>query len=145
MESACRAIGEENGCVVAKLGWLSKRNSEKLYGSMVVYLASKVQADKFLEKGLFEEGGESAYTDIWKERTPGNRRCFNCQQFGHRGQDCTNIKICGNCTAPGYSHNKCNNPLISCANCQGKYRARDKSCLGSPLNRHKDVIMATHV
>ena len=31
---------------------------------MVVYLASKVQADKFFEKRLFEMEGESAYTNI---------------------------------------------------------------------------------
>ena len=145
LESARHSIGEENGCVIAKLGWLSKRDSGKLYGSMVVYLASKSQADKFLEKGLFEVGGESAYTDIWKEQNPGDRRCFNCQRFGHRGQDCTRAKVCGNCAAPGHSHDQCDNPVISCANCQGKHRARDRSCSESPLNRHKDVDMTTDV
>ncbi len=50
---------------------------------MVIYLANKSQADRFLEKELFEVGGESAYTDIWKEQNPGDRRCFNCQRFGH--------------------------------------------------------------
>ncbi len=82
-ESVRHSIREENGCVIVKLGWLSKRDSEKLYGSTVVYLASNSQADKFLEKGLCEEGGKSAYTDIWKEQNPGDRRCFNCQRFGN--------------------------------------------------------------
>ena len=52
-ESARWAIREKNEYVVAKLGWLSKRDSGKLYGSIVVYFASKVQADKFLEKKTF--------------------------------------------------------------------------------------------
>ncbi len=50
---------------------------------MVVYLASKSQVDNFLEKRLFEIRGESAYTDIWKEQNPGERRYFNFQRFEH--------------------------------------------------------------
>ena len=78
LESAQYSIGKKNGCVIAKLGWLSKRNSGKLYGLIVVYLASKSQADKFFKKRLFEVGGESAYTDIWKEQNFEDRCCFNC-------------------------------------------------------------------
>ncbi len=48
---------------------------------MVVYLASKSQAVKFFDKGHFEVGGESVYTDIWKEQNPEDRCCFNCQRF----------------------------------------------------------------
>lgn len=112
---------------------------------MVVYLASKSQADKFLEKELFKVGGESAYTDIWNDQNLSDRRYFNCQRFGYREQDCIRIKVCDNCAAPGHSHDQCDNPIISCVNCQGKHRARDKNCSESPLNRPKDVIMATNV
>ncbi len=107
--------------MIAKLGWLSKRDSGKLYGSMVVYLASKSQADKFLKKGFFEVGGKSVYTDIWKEQNPGDRRCFNCQRFGHREQDCTRVKVCENCTANGHSHDQCDNSISLGVNCQGKH------------------------
>ncbi len=145
LESAWHSIGEKNGCVIAKLGWLSKCDSGKLYGSMVVYLTSKSQSDKFLEKGLFEVGGKSAYTDLWKEHNPRDRRFFNCQRFGHREQDCTRAKIYGNCATSGHSHDQYYNPIILFANCQGKHRARDKSCSESPLNRHKNVDMTTDV
>lgn len=145
LDLARQSIGEENGCVIAKLGWLSKRDSGKLYGSMFVYLASKSQVDKFLEKGLFEIGGESVYTDIWREQSPENRPCFNCQRFGHREKECTRVKVCGNCAATGHSHDECDNPIISCANCHGKHRAHDKRCLESLLSRHKDVVMTTDV
>lgn len=66
-ESAQYTIEEKNSYVIAKLGWLSKCNSEKLYRSMIVYLTSKSQANKFLEKKLFEVERKSAYTDIWKD------------------------------------------------------------------------------
>ena len=99
---------------------------------MVVYLASKSQADEFLEKRLFEVD-------------PEDRCSFNCQRFGHQEQGCTRVKVCGNCAAPGHSHDQCDSPIISCANCQEKHRAHDKSCLEPPLNRHKNVVMATNV
>ena len=83
---------------------------------MVVYLARKSQADKFLEKELFEVGGESVYIDIWKEQNLGDCCYFNCERLGNRELDCTIVKICGNCAAPGDSHDQCDNPIISCAN-----------------------------
>lgn len=46
---------------------LSKLGIGKLYGSMVVCLADKKQADAFLEKGVIEVGGETAYTELWQE------------------------------------------------------------------------------
>lgn len=64
LESARHTIGKKNGYVIAQLGWLSKRDSGKLYGLMIIYLASKSQADKFLEKRLFEVRKKSIYTDI---------------------------------------------------------------------------------
>lgn len=134
LESARTAIGEENKCTIAKLGWLSKRDSGKLYGSMVVHLASKALADKFLEQGLFEVGGESAYTDVWHDTNPSDRRCFNCQQFGHKGEKCTNPAVCGNCAALGHTHIECDNPIVACANCQGKHRARDPRCPASSFS-----------
>ena len=70
LESAWHSIGEENRCVIAKLGWLSKRDSGKLYGSMVVYLASKSQADKFLAKELFEVGEKAHIQTYGKNKTP---------------------------------------------------------------------------
>lgn len=83
LHSSRQCIEEENGCLIAKLGWLSKQDLGKLYRSMVVYLTSKSQADKFLKKRLFEGGGKSICIDIWREQNPEDRRYFNCHQFGH--------------------------------------------------------------
>lgn len=86
-----------------------------------MYLLSKTQADKFVEQSLFEVGGESAYTDVWHDTNPSERRCFNCQQFGHRSEGCTRLTVCGNCAAPGHTHIQCDNPISACTNCQEKH------------------------
>lgn len=127
-ESARRVIGEGNNRTIAKVGWLSKKDSGKLYGSIVVHLISKPQADKFVKQGLFEVGEESACTDVWHNANPAERRCFKCQQFGHKGEDCTSHTVCGNCAAQGYTHLQCDNPISSCADCQGRHRAQEPRC-----------------
>lgn len=43
---------------------LNKRDLRKVYKSMVVYLDSKLQADKFFKKRLFKIEKENAYTNI---------------------------------------------------------------------------------
>ena len=55
---------KKNRYIVVKLGWLSKQDSKKLYRSIVIYFASKKQANKFLDKKLFKLKKESAYIDI---------------------------------------------------------------------------------
>lgn len=120
LESARRALGEENNCTIAKIGWLSKKDSGKLYESMVVHFISKTQVDKFVEQGLFKVGDESTYTDMWHDTNPSEKRYFNCQQFGHRSEGSTRPTVCGNCAALGHTHVQCDNSISTCANCQGK-------------------------
>lgn len=57
-------IRKENKCIIAKLGCLSKKNTKKLYKSMIVYLTSKILADKFHEQGLFKLKNENIYTNL---------------------------------------------------------------------------------
>jgi hypothetical protein len=46
---------------VAKIAWLSRRDSGKAYGSMVVYVTKSSKAARLLQEQYFHVAGESAY------------------------------------------------------------------------------------
>lgn len=96
-----------NGLKVIRVGWLSRAGTGKLYGSMVVCLAEKKDADLLISKGLIEIGGETAYTEAFQDLSSDKIRCFNCQDYGHKASNCSKIPICGNCSLPGHSHRNC--------------------------------------
>lgn len=76
------SICEENGKLsVGRIGWLSQPG--KKYGSMVLYLKEKSQADAMIARGFLEVGGESGTTQAWEDRGKIEQRCFNCQGQGH--------------------------------------------------------------
>lgn len=102
---------------------------------MVVCLADKKQADAFLEKGVIEMGGETAYTEPWQETSSEEKRCFNCQQYGHKAAVCVRIPVCGNCAAPGHSHRNCINSEVGCPNCGGNHPANSYRCSSNPSTR----------
>ncbi|EED16323.1 hypothetical protein TSTA_014190 [Talaromyces stipitatus ATCC 10500] len=56
------ALGKENNVDIAKITWLSKRDSNKVYGSIVVYITKGTDAKRLLEGNYFDIAGESAYT-----------------------------------------------------------------------------------
>ncbi|KAJ5737222.1 uncharacterized protein N7483_002347 [Penicillium malachiteum] len=60
------AFSEENKTTVAKILWLSRKESEKAYGSMVVYLTKHNNAQRLLADGFFYAGGESGVTSIFE-------------------------------------------------------------------------------
>lgn len=48
-------ISDSNGGLkITRIGWLSKIGTGKLYGSLVIHLANKDDAETFLEKGVVE-------------------------------------------------------------------------------------------
>ncbi|KAJ5454931.1 hypothetical protein N7530_002430 [Penicillium desertorum] len=66
---AAAAFSEENEVTVAKIAWLSRKESAKAYGSMVVYLTRGTDARRLLADGFFHAGGESGVTSTF-ERIP---------------------------------------------------------------------------
>ncbi|PNH41450.1 hypothetical protein VD0004_g5660 [Verticillium dahliae] len=54
---AAEEIGKENDVQVAKVGWLSNRDVPKAYGSMVIYLTKKADAERLLAEGYAYAGG----------------------------------------------------------------------------------------
>lgn len=62
---AAAAFSEENDATVAKIAWLSRKESAKAYGSMVVYLTKGTDARRLLANGFFHAGGESGVTSTF--------------------------------------------------------------------------------
>lgn len=71
------AFSEENETNVAKISWLSRKESEKAYGSMVVYLTKRIDARRLLADGFFHAGGESSVTSVFEHR-PRPTQCYKC-------------------------------------------------------------------
>lgn len=67
------------GPKITQISWFSKPETGNLYGSMIVYLINKKEADVFLEKSIIKIGREIAYTETWQEISFEEKRCFNYQ------------------------------------------------------------------
>jgi len=50
---AAEAFSKENDVQVAKVAWLSNKNSAKAYSSIVVYFAKGADTQRFLNEGFF--------------------------------------------------------------------------------------------
>ncbi|KAJ5449492.1 uncharacterized protein N7458_005941 [Penicillium daleae] len=89
---AAAAFSEENEARVAKIAWLSRKESAKAYGSMVVYLTKGADARRLLADGFFHAGGESGVTSTFEYR-PRPMQCYNCQEIGHKAfQSITEVR-----------------------------------------------------
>ena len=77
---------ENNNAEIARLGWLSAKQTGKAFGSMVIYLIKKSEAQRILQKGFFDVCGESAYARVFERHPP---KCFSCQKEGHIARNCT--------------------------------------------------------
>ena len=80
---AAAAFSEENEATVAKIAWLSRKDSAKAYGSMVVYLTKGTDARRLLADGFFHAGGKSGVTSTFEYR-PRPMQCYNCQELDTR-------------------------------------------------------------
>lgn len=120
------------GLKTTRIGWLSKLGTGKLYGSLVIYLANKNQAEALLGKGFMKIGGEMAYAEAWQEVGLKAKRCFNCQESGHKAGVCVKILVYGNCSMPGHSHCQCMNSQVQCPNCGGNHPVNSHCCSNNP-------------
>jgi hypothetical protein len=74
---AAEVLGKENEVQIAKIGWLSRKDTGKAYGSMVVYVTKGSEAARLLQDQYFNVRGESAYTRVFEPRySP--QRCYRC-------------------------------------------------------------------
>ncbi|KJZ68060.1 hypothetical protein HIM_12549 [Hirsutella minnesotensis 3608] len=100
LPGAIEALSAENRVTIGKISWLSKRESGKAYGSMVVYVTKRSDAERLLEGYYFDLAGESATTHVFEPR-PGPIQCFKCQEIGHKAYSCKKQRTCGKCAKLG--------------------------------------------
>ncbi|PHH85351.1 hypothetical protein CDD83_550 [Cordyceps sp. RAO-2017] len=94
LPGAVEALGAENNLTIAKISWLSKRETGKAYGSMVVYVTKGSDERRLLDGQYFDLAGELACTNVF-ERRNGPVQCFNCQGMGRKAFSCKKPQTCG--------------------------------------------------
>ncbi|EAQ84612.1 predicted protein [Chaetomium globosum CBS 148.51] len=106
LPGAMEALGTENDVNIAKIVWLSRKDTGKAYGSMVVYVTEGSEARRLLDGRYFHLAGESAYTTVFAPRE-GPTQCYRCQEIGHKAFACKKPQRCGRCAEQGHHHKTC--------------------------------------
>lgn len=127
LTGAAEALGAENNVSIAKISWLSNRDSGKAYGSMVIYVTKGSDAKRLLEGRYFDLAGESAYTNVFEPRV-GPIQCFNCQEIGHKAFSCKKAQSCGRCAQQGHGHRQCQAVEPKCVLCGGPHDSLSLNC-----------------
>jgi hypothetical protein len=126
-KEAMEAVAQENGVQIERIRWLS-RTTDKVYGSVVMFLTHQHEADDLLARGIMDVGGEMAYTPRY-ERRQIPTRCYKCHQYGHQDARCQSSEVvCGRCAQSGHTAQTCTAHGTRCAACQGPHPANDRSC-----------------
>ena len=68
-DEAAEVLGKENNVGIAQIGWLSKKDTGKAYGSMVVYVTKSSEAARLLRDQYFHIAGESAYVRTYEPKS----------------------------------------------------------------------------
>lgn len=90
---AVEMLEKENEVKIAKISWLSRKDIQKVYGSMVVYVTKRADAARLLEGQCFIVDGEPAFTRVFEPRR-GPMQCFRCLSLGHKALSCTKEQVC---------------------------------------------------
>lgn len=133
---AAEVFGKENDVRIAKMAWLSKKDTAKAYGSMVVYVTKGSDAVRLLQGQYFHIAGESAYTSVYELRT-GPVQCFNCQAIGHKAFSCEKTQVCAKCAKEGHHHRDCLEEVPTCVPCGGPHESFSRNCRTLHPTRHE--------
>ncbi|EAQ84812.1 hypothetical protein CHGG_08826 [Chaetomium globosum CBS 148.51] len=121
-------LGTENDVNIAKIAWLSRKDTSKAYGSMVVYVTKGSEARRLLDGRYFHLAGESAYTTVFAPRE-GPIQCYRCQEIGHKAFACKKPQRCGRCAEQGHHHKTCQSVVLNAGHlrtiCQADRRLGD--------------------
>jgi hypothetical protein len=127
LPGAAEVLGKENDVHIAKIGWLSRKDTGKAYGSMVVYVTKGSEAARLLQDQYFHVAGESAYAGIF-ERRYGPQLCYRCQELGHKAYSCTKPQVCAKCAQVGHHHSECQVVIPKCVLCGGPHESFSRNC-----------------
>jgi hypothetical protein len=135
LSGAAEVLGKENNVSIAKISWLSKKDSNKAYGSMVVYITKATEARRLIEGNYFDIAGESAYTRVFKPQA-GPAQCYNCQEMGHKAFSCKKTQTCAKCADKGHHHSTCQAVVVKCVPCGGPHESFSKNCRVRLMQSH---------
>ena len=127
LPGAAEVLGKENEVDIAKISWLSKKDTHKAYGSMLVYVTKMSHARRLLEGQYFDIAGESAYTRVFEPRI-GPNQCYNCQELGHKAFSCKKPQTCAKCAKEGHHHSSCQTAVFKCIPCGGPHESFSRNC-----------------
>ncbi|KAK4097187.1 hypothetical protein N658DRAFT_569480 [Parathielavia hyrcaniae] len=114
---AAEAFSQENETTVAKIACLSRKDTAKAYGSMVVYVTKGSDARRLLNEGFFHAGGESGYTRVFERR-----------EIGHKAFSCKKAQVCARCAKQGHHHSGCKETIMKCVLCGGPHESFSQNC-----------------
>ncbi|TKA61826.1 hypothetical protein B0A49_11603, partial [Cryomyces minteri] len=83
----CNEFKEDNStegidCTAHKVRWLSKAQSQKATGSLVIWLKNKISAEHLLRAGQVMFGAYGAFCSRY-EQAPNDGLCYNCNTILH--------------------------------------------------------------
>jgi hypothetical protein len=86
-QDVCKEFQAQNGvegidCTALKARWISRADSAKKTGSIVIWLKHKVAASYLLVKGTAIFRATGSYCSKWESRDYG-LLCFYCNKYGH--------------------------------------------------------------
>jgi hypothetical protein len=137
---AAEAFSQENETTVAKIAWLSRKDTAKAYGSMVVYVTKGSDARRLLNEGFFHAGGESGYTRVFERRLR-TEQCYNCQEIGHKAFSCKKAQVCAKCAKQGHHHSECKETVVKCVLCGGPHESFSQNCQKLyPTSQKQEVL-----
>ncbi len=142
-DGVAKTFGKENNVHIAKIAWLSNKDTAKAYGSMVIYVTKNSEATRLLQEQYLNVEGESAFTRVFELRS-GPVQCYNCQSIGHKAFSCKKTQRCARCAKEGHRHSECIEEVLKCVPCGGPHESFSRNCRAlHPVRSKLDASPAT--
>ena len=119
-------------CTAHMARWISKPNTLKKTGSLVLWLKHQLSAEKLIEMGTALFGATDAYCTKWERPSPADGPCYRCNKYGHKQYNCTRAIKCGRCSGPHNTRECTNQDRLLCPACSGNHTVFDRKCTLHP-------------
>lgn len=123
-----------------KTVWIS-RPSERVNGSMVVWLVRREAAAYLLQKITVIFGPTAGFAAPYQPRENSNP-CINCNSYGHYQAKCNKPARCGHCSDNHQSGDCADKVNPRCPACSGPHSIMDRWCPVNPKTpaiEHKET------
>ena len=128
-------LSEKWGVHTKSAQWLSGVKPDKMYGSMVIRVPNREEAESLFGKHLEIKGDVATPAPFTP--APGTARCFKCQKYGHVAIRCPNSPVCSICSGNHHYSDCLPGAQAKCGACGGPHRAVDQSC--PEYHSHKPI------